>query len=503
MNSLWLDSNKKSNTFPSLSSDIEADICIIGAGIFGLTCAYYLSNLGFKVVVLEKDDIGEKTTGHTTAKITSQHSLFYDYLINSYGKKFASDYLEANEKAIENIKQIIDKEKIKCDFEYQNSYVYTTKKSELGAIKKEIAAVQSLGFPCEFVTKTGLPFEIEGAICFKNQAQFHPLKYLDSLCKSVISHNGKIFTNTTVINIEESNNYTYLISANDATVKSKFVIVATHYPFINFPGMYFLKMYQSTSYIIAVDTKKTLFNGMYINDTNPIFSYRTVKYKGKKLLLIGGGDHKTGQPSCYQDTYGPLEQEAKKFYPDCEVLYRWNTRDCISLDKIPYVGQYSSSMPNVFVGTGFKKWGMSLSNVAANIIVDDICEKENKYSYLFKPSRLKPIKNRDEMKNILVQSTNSLVLNKFKSANMSFDEIQNDSGSIIEINHEKVGIYKNPDGKIFAVKPICTHLGCLLSWNDVDKTWDCPCHGSRFNYQGKNLYDPAFKDLDVYDLSDK
>ncbi len=503
MDSLWLDSNKKTNTFTSLSNNTETDVCIIGAGIFGLTCAYYLSNLGFKVVVLEKDDIGKKTTGHTTAKITSQHSLFYDYLINSYGKKFASDYLEVNEKAIENIKQIIDTEKIKCDFEYQNSYVYTTKKSELGAIKKEVSAVESLGFPCEFVTKTGLPFKIEGAICFKNQAQFHPLKYLNGLCNSITSHNGKIFTETTVTNIEESNNYTYLISTSNATVKSKFVIVATHYPFINFPGMYFLKMYQSTSYIIAVDTKKTLFNGMYINDTTPIFSYRTVKYNGKKLLLIGGSDHKTGQPSCYQDTYGILEQEAKKFYPDCEVLYRWNTRDCISLDKIPYIGQYSSSMPNVFVGTGFKKWGMTLSNVAANIVVDDICEKENKYTYLFKPSRLKPIKNKDEMKNILVQSTNSLVLNKFKSANMSFDEIQNDSGSIIEINHEKIGIYKSPEGKIFAVKPICTHLGCLLSWNDVDKTWDCPCHGSRFDYYGKNLYDPAFNDLDVYNLSDE
>lgn len=500
MNSLWLDSNKQINNFPSLSSDTEADVCIIGAGIFGLTCAYYLSHLGFKVTVLEKDAIGEKTTGHTTAKISSQHSLFYDYLINSYGKKFASDYLEANEKAIKNIKQIVDTEKIKCDFEYQNSYVYTTKKSELGAIKKEIAAVESLDFPCEFVTKTGLPFPIQGAICFKNQAQFHPLKYLYGLCDSISSHGGEIYTNTVVTNVEKDLNSTYLVSANNNTVRSKFVVVASHYPFINFPGMYFLKMYQSTSYIIAVDTKKTLFNGMYINDTSPIFSYRTVKYQGKELLLIGGGDHKTGQPSCYQDTYGILEQEAKKFYPNCEVLYRWNTRDCISLDKIPYIGQYSTSMPNVFVGTGFKKWGMTLSNVAANIIVDSICGKKNKYAYLFKPSRLKPIKNRDEMKNVLVQSTNSLVLDKFKSANMSFDEIQNDSGSIIEINNEKIGIYKNPNGKIYAVKPICTHLGCLLSWNDVDKTWDCPCHGSRFDYQGINLYDPAFKNLDTYNI---
>lgn len=269
---------------------------------------------------------------------------------------------------------------------------------------------------------------------------------------------------------------------------------------LTFHGFYFLKMYQSTSYLIAVDPKKTLFKGMYLSSSTPSFSYRTAKIDGKELLLIGGAEHKTGHPSCYQDTYGLLEKEAKKWYPSCEVLYRWNTRDCISLDKIPYIGTYSSSMPNVFVGTGFKKWGMTLSNVAANVIVDSICGKNNKFSYLFTPSRLKLIKNRDEMKNVLVQSTNSLVLDKFKRANLSFDEIENNSGSIIEIGNEKVGIYKDPDGKLYAVKPICTHLGCLLSWNDIDKTWDCPCHGSRFDFAGKNLYDPAFKNLDVYSL---
>lgn len=239
MNSLWLDSMKKNHNFTSLSQDIETDVCIIGAGIFGLTCAYYLSNLGFQVVVLEKNEIGEKATGHTTAKITSQHSLFYDYLIHSYGKKFAYDYLEANENAIKNIKQIIDLEKIKCDFEEQNSYVYTTKKTELNKIKKEISAVESLGFPCEFVTKTGLPFSIEGAICFKNQAQFHPLKYLHGLCEYISSHNGKIFTHTVATNVENKDNTSYLVSTNQASVKSKFVIIASHYPFINFPRILF------------------------------------------------------------------------------------------------------------------------------------------------------------------------------------------------------------------------------------------------------------------------
>ncbi len=500
MNSLWLDSALKRPSFPTLSKDVEADVCIIGAGIFGITCAYYLSNLGFNVVVLEKDYIGSKTTGHTTAKITSQHDLFYNYLVSSYGNGFAKDYLEANEQAIQNIKDIIDKENIKCDFEYQNNYVYATKKTDLLAIKKEISSLESIGFPCELVTKTGLPFDVAGAVCFKNQAQFHPLKYLYGLAKSISSCNVKIYTNTTATNLEQNLDSSYTVFANDSKVKCNFVVVASHYPFINFPGFYFLKMYQSTSYLIAVDTKKTLFNGMYISYSDPIFSYRTAKFQGKNLLLIGGGEHKTGQPSCFEDTYGILENEAKKFYPDAKVLFRWNTRDCISLDKLPYVGIYSNYMPRVYVGTGFKKWGMTLSNVASSIVVDAICNKENRYAYLFNPSRLKPIKNRDEMKNMLVQSTNSLILDKFRPANMPFDEVQNNSGSIIDVNGQKVGIYKNSDGKIYAVKPFCTHLGCQLSWNDVDKTWDCPCHGSRFDYKGKNLYDPAFKDLESYEL---
>lgn len=503
MDSLWLSENTKNELIShhpnSKDEYLETEVCIVGAGIFGITCAYYLTKLGYQVTVLEKNQIGEKSTGHTTGKITSQHGLFYEYLTKSYDRNFARDYLAANEQAIENIKSIIDEEKIKCDFEYQNSYVYTTDKSQLKNIKNEVKSIQNLGFKCEFVTKVDLPFKIQGAVCFKNQAQFHPIKYLSGLCKCITNRNGTIFINSTVYDVKKDNDI-YTTYSEKLKVKSKYVIIATHYPFINFPGFYFTKMYQSTSYLIAIDPKKTLFNGMYISADNPVFSFRTAMYNGRKILLIGGGEHKTGQPTSYEDSYGALEKEAKKYYPDCEVLFRWNTRDCISLDKIPYIGPYSSLMPNMYVGTGFKKWGMTTSNVAANIIVDMICDKKNKFAYLFDSSRLKPLKNIDEFKNVLVQSTNSLILDKLKSTNMKFDEISYNSGSIIDVNNEKVGIYKNEDGKIYAVKPICTHLGCLLSWNDVDKTWDCPCHGSRFNYEGKNLYDPAFKDLEIYDL---
>lgn len=501
MNSFWIDSIKNEQNFKKLNNNIETDVCIIGAGIFGLTCAYYLSNLGYNITVLEKYKIGQKTTAHSTAKITSQHGLFYDYLITSYGQKFAKDYLDSNEKAIENIKNIIDEEKISCDFEYQNNYVYTTNKSEVRALKKEVDALECIGFQnCDFVTKAGLPFKIEGAVCFKNQAQFNPLKYLLGLCKSISSNNGNIYTDTTVTDVKKENNH-YITFTENNTIKSKYVIVATHYPFINFPGFHFIKMYQATSYVLAVDTKKTLFNGMYINFTNPIFSYRTAKLNGKEILLIAGGDHKTGQPTSYKDSYGILENEVRKYYPNCEIINRWNTRDCISLDKIPYIGKYSNMMPNMFIGTGFKKWGITSSNVAANIIVDYIRGKTNKYSYLFDSTRLKPLKNINEFKNVLIQSTNSLLLDKLKIPNMTFEKIQTNSGGIIEINNQKVGIYKDNDNNIHAVKPVCTHLGCLLSWNDVDKTWDCPCHGSRFDYTGKNIYDPAFKNLETYNLN--
>ena len=496
MNSLWLSENFGNKYKKNLDSNINCDVCIVGAGIFGLTCAYYLSKCGLKVVVIDKNGIAEKTTGHTTAKITSQHGLFYTYLINSYSEEFARDYLLANENAIENIENIINLENINCDFEKQSSFVYTTKKDEINKIKKEVDNVNKLGLHANFVTKTGLPFEIEGAVQFPNQAQFNPLKYVHGLCKNI----NEIYTNTTVYDIKHENGELNFFTTG-GTIHSKYGILASHYPFLNFPGMYFFKMYQSTSYIIGIDTKKTLGNGMYITASSPTYSFRTANYNGKKILLLGGLDHKTGFPVSPAQSYEALENYAKSLYPNCEILFRWDTNDCITLDKIPYIGLFSNVIDNLYVGTGFNKWGMTSSNVAANIVCDQILGKENKYSYVFNSNRVNPIKNHTEMKNMIVESTESLFIKKIKDSSISFDNIESDSGGIIEINKQKVGIYKHPSGELYAVKPICTHLGCLLSWNDTDKTWDCPCHGSRFDYKGNNIHDPAFLNLESYDLN--
>lgn len=442
MNSLWLTENKNNSKFESLSKNINTDVCIIGAGIFGMTCGYYLSKAGLNVSIIEKNEIGHKTTGHTTAKITSQHGLFYTYLVETYGEGFAKDYLSANQEAIENIKNIIDDEKINCDFERQSNFVYTTNPNEVAQIKKEVDVLNALGFPANFVTKTGLSFDVAGAVQFKNQAQFNPIKYLNGLTKCISKNNGEIFTNTTVTDVKKIGDNFYIFTPNNV-VTSKYVILASHYPFVNFPGIYFFKMYQASSYVIGVDVKKTINNGMYITASDPTFSFRTANYNGKKILLLGGCGHKTGTPAPYEDTYGTLENYAKQLYPNCEILFRWDTRDCITLDKIPYIGRFSNVMDNIYVGTGFNKWGMTTSNVAANIVCDMILGKENKYAYVFDSTRVHPIKNRIEVKNMITESVNSLAIKKFKDSTVNFDKIPINSGGVIDVNNQKVGIYKD------------------------------------------------------------
>lgn len=437
--------------------------------------------------------------GNTTAKITSQHGLFYNYLVNTFSSDFAKGYLEANQNAISDIKSIIDEEGIDCDFEYQDNYVYTDLEDEIVKIKHEVLAVNSLGFNAEFIDSASVPFNFLAGIKFPSQAQFNPLKYVYGLCNSIIKNNGEIFENSKVYDVKSSNDG-YITYTKNNSVNSKFVVLATHYPIINVPGFYFLKMYQEASYVIGIETNSPLFDGMYINTKSPTTSFRTANYNGKKILLVGGSEHKVGASEDLSNCYRNLENVAKSLYADSKVLFRWQTQDCISLDKISYIGEFSNIMPGMYVATGFKKWGMTTSNVAANIICDKILGKNNPYEDVFRSTRFKPIKNGTEFVDMLKQVSTSLVIDKFKIPISTLNQIGKDEGKIIEVEGSKLGVYRDDAGKLYAVKPICSHLGCELSWNNLEKTWDCPCHGSRFSYKGKSLYDPSIKDLDLIDL---
>ena len=506
--SSWIENKKE---YPKLEKESNEEIVIIGGGLSGLTTAYYLCKAGKKVVLLEKDKICNHTSGNTTAKITSQHGLFYSYLLQSVGRTEAKQYLEANEMAIKNIAKIIEEEKIECDFEWQDAYVFTQSKQDVEKIKKEVQALEYLDYSCEFVNDIEVPIkekqkeesdnhiniqkEVLGAIKFKNQAQFNPCLYAEGLANKIEEMGSKIYENTKVTDIKKEGDH-YEVITEDTKIKAKKVVIASHYPIINAPGFYFMKMYQVTSYLIAVETSKPLFEGMYINSEDPTVSFRTAKYGDKRLLIVGGMDHKTGAKIDLSNSYKRLEEVAKQIYPDAKVLYRWNTEDCIPLDKIPYIGEFSVFWPNVYVATGYKKWGMTSSNVAANIIVDKILGKENPYEDVFKSTRLKPIKNYEELGNMIKEVSYSGLINKLEKIDEYVKDVKQDEGKIVEIEGKKVGVYRNNEGKIYIVKPYCTHLGCELSWNNLDKTWDCPCHGSRFTFEGKSIYDPSTKDLE-------
>lgn len=496
MNSYWEEERKNHDLFEEIKEDKKVSVCIIGGGLTGLQTAYNLSDK-LDVVILEKDRICGSTSGKTTGKITSQHGVFYDYLIDSQSKEFAKMYLEANEKAIQNIKDIIEKEEIECDLEEESSYVFTKQETKLDMIKNEQKAVDKLQKEkSDYVKEIELPTEISGAIEFKNQAQFHPLKYAYGLAKAIIKNDGKIYENTKVTDIKRENEK-YVVYANKNKVIADYVVLATRYPIMNVPGYYFLKMYQSTSYAMVFDAKKKLFDGMYISYETPNVSFRTIRDGERELLLAVGYDYKTGTEEL-RDGYQRLEVIVRKMYPDAEVLYKWTAEDCISLDKIPYIGQYSSIMKNLYIATGFNKWGVTSSNVAANIITDKILQKENKYEEIFKSTRIEPIKNRQEMGDMLKEANKSILLSRFKIPKEELDNIKIGEGKIIKIDNTKVGVYKSKTGEIYKVKPICTHLGCELYFNNIEKIWECPCHGSKFTYDGKSIEVPSNKDLKTF-----
>ena len=432
MKSIWQE-NIDLPKFNSIDSDFDTDVLIIGGGLCGILCAYWLDKVGVSYTLLEGGRICEKTTGNTTAKITSQHGLIYNKLIKKFGIAIARLYLEANENAILEYEKLC--KNIDCDFKHNDNYVYSLDDKEL--LDKELLALKKIGFDnFEFCENLDLPFETLGAIKFKNQAQFNPLKFIAHIAKGL-----NIYENSHVTEMLD----TSAIVNDKYKVNAKRVIVTTHFPFINKHGLYFLKMYQHRSYALALENAPK-FDGMYVDESKKGLSFRD--YNG--YLLLGGGSHRTGKNG---GSYLELEEFTKKYFPNAKIKYKWATQDCMTLDDVPYIGNYSKATPNLYVATGFNKWGMTSSMVASKILCDMVLEKKNKYSEIFSPSR-----------SIM---HGQLAINTFEAI----------------------------CGWLTFTKKRCPHLGCGLKWNKYEHTWDCSCHGSRFDKDGNVLNNPANENL--------
>ena len=432
MGSVWINDAPRVQ-FEPLKGDKSTDVLIVGGGIAGVLCAYILKNSGVDCILLEADRIFGGVTGNTTAKITFCHSLIYDRLISSVGFNRAHLYLEAQSEALkeyENLARNID-----CDYEKKVSFVYSL--SSRSRIEKEIDALCRLGVKAEFARDIELPFKVSGAVRVENQAQFNPLKFLYTL-----SHDLPIYENTKVLEIMPNAAVTQY-----GKVKCKKMIIATHFPILNKHGGYFLKMYQHRSYVLALEGAAPV-DGMYVDEADDGLSFRSYR----NLLLLGGGGHRTGKKG---GSYGELERLAAKYHKNAKIVGRWATQDCITLDGMPYIGQYSPRTPDLFVATGFNKWGMSSSMVAARLLCDAIEGKSNRYSEIFAPNR------------------------KMLCGQLAVNAAE----SVISLLTPTV--------------PRCPHLGCALHYNRAEHSWDCPCHGSRFDENGKLLNNPATADKKI------
>lgn len=476
MKSVWSESCKFRKR-DALNKDIKTDVLVIGAGIAGVLTAYMLKQKGREVVVIDAAEIASGNTKNTTAKITSQHDLIYSKLIAEFGEEKARQYAKANELAIKKYKEIIEDKRIECDLEEKPAYVYSL--NEIDVLKEEVEAAKNLGIDAEFVDEANLPFKINGAVKFNNQAQFNPLKFLKGISNELI-----IYENTRALEIKEN-----LVVTSGGNITANNIVVATHYPIMNAPGYYFMKMHQERSYVLALENTSEI-DGMYIDINKEGYSFRTYN----NLLLLGGISHRTGENE-EGGSYDKLRKVAKELYTKAKEKYYWSAQDCMTIDGIPYIGRYSSETPNIYVATGFNKWGMTSSMVSAMIISDMILEKENDFSEIFSPRRFDLSLSINNIANDLIETAKNFIAQKVYIPSSEIEHIKNGHGGIIEYNGEKVGVYKNKEGKEFFVSTKCTHLGCQLSWNADELTWDCPCHGSRFDYKGRLIGSPATKDL--------
>ncbi|RXJ02034.1 FAD-dependent oxidoreductase [Anaerobacillus alkaliphilus] len=483
--------NMQFPSFPSLEEDITTDVTIVGGGISGITAGYLLSLSGVKVTIIEAGSILNGTTGHTTAKVTAQHGIIYDEFINHFGEEKAKLYYSASDSARAFVKETVQELNIDCDFEEHDAYIYTNSEKELSKLEKEAKAYEKLGIPGNLVDSmplTKLP--MIKALVMKGQAQFHPLKYLLPLTESIAKHGGQIYENTTAVKIEEGNK-PRVLTRNGKTITSNQVICCSHYPFHDTAGFYFARMYQEKSYIVAVKSDEPYPGGMYISAETPTRSIRTTPVGNDNLLLLSGEGHKTGHDINTMKHYEALATFGKEVLGVTDIQYRWSAQDIYTLDKMPYIGHYTSGSDNIYLATGYRKWGMTNGTVAGMILSDLITKGSNPYADLFSPSRFHADPDIKKFVEHNADVAYQLVKGKIGMNLKQPEDIAVGEGAHVKINGEKCGAYRDENGQLHVVNSTCTHMGCEVEWNNGDKSWDCPCHGSRFSINGDVIEGPT------------
>ena len=460
---------------PPLQGTLNTEVVVIGAGIAGVLTAHALQSAGKQVVVLEADRIASGQSRNTTAKITSQHGMIYRRLMRTLGEEKARQYAIANEAAVDAYRRLVKTEGISCDFEEQDAWICGNDREQL---ETEAEAAIQLGLPASFSKDLALPIPASCGVRFRRQAQFHPLKFLRALSEDLT-----VYEHTPVYAVEGTE-----VVTERGSVQAEQVVFACHFPFLNVPGMYFARMHQERSYVLALEHAPQV-DGMFISAEPGAFSLRTYK----QFLLLGGESHRTGEGHC-GGHYEALRQKALLWFPGSRESACWSAQDCVTPDSVPYIGRFAAGRPEWYVATGFQKWGMTGSMVSAMVLRELLSGHDHPCAGVFDPGRF-DMQMAAGIAGETGQAVKGLAKCFFQIPGKAVEDLPVGHGGIVFYRGKKSGVYKDMQGQIHAVDIRCPHLGCQLEWNPDERSWDCPCHGSRFDCEGRLISGPAQTDL--------
>ncbi len=493
--SLWVQTSP-ATAYPSLLSYIKVDVAVIGAGIAGLTTAFLLKQAGAMVAVIEADRVCSGVTAYTTAKLTALHGLIYHKLLQRYGEERTRIYGTANLAAIDLVHTLTRQLRIDCALEETEAYTYTMDPDRVAAIEAEAQAALRVGMPVAFTEQTDLPFPVMAAVRMDKQAMFHPRRYCLALAEAIPGDASHVFEMTRALDVEQGEPCT--IQTNRGTLRAEHVVLTTHLPFLD-RGGFFAKTYPERSYAIAAELNGKAPRGMYLSIDEPKRSIRSAE--GGDFLIVGGENHKVGYDPDTRNRYAALHQWAREHFPVQSIECQWSAQDYIPVDDLPYIGRMPRATDRLLLATGFNKWGMSTGTLAGMILTDMILGRDNPWQELFNSTRMDPRHGARKFIRANLDVAKRFVRDRAGRA-QPLAILKPGEGGIVELNSRKVAAYRQPDGMLHVLSPTCPHMGCLLAWNAAEKTWDCPCHGSRFDYDGALMHGPALRELPTYTSPD-
>jgi glycine/D-amino acid oxidase-like deaminating enzyme/nitrite reductase/ring-hydroxylating ferredoxin subunit len=491
--SVWIGTAPEQPSHPELDGPVSADVAVLGGGIVGITTALLLAEAGMSVALVEADRLARGVSGYTTSKVSSQHGMVYARLRSRFGLDGARTYGQANEAGLAWIAERIERDGIDCDFRRRDSYAYLPAGEDRTQAEEEASAATLAGLPATLVEATPLPFAVETAVRFSAQAEFHARRYLLGLAERLASAGGRIFEGSRAVAVDTDEGC--LVKTSGGRVHADKVVVATHFPFLD-RSLAFARIHPYRSYAIACDIDGEPPDGMFISGSSPTRSVRGVPVDGGELLLVGGEGHKTGTGGDTERHYERLEEFARRHWDVRSVEYRWSSQDNVTVDGVPYVGPVNPFTEDVLMATGFAKWGLTGGTAAALILADRLAGRENPWAGLFDSNRFKLA----GLPKLVAENTESglrMVGDRLtKRGGRPIEDLRPGEGDIVRANGERVAAYRDEGGGLVAVSPRCTHLGCQVNWNSAERSWDCPCHGSRFSPDGEVLHGPAVHRLE-------